>query len=337
MKCIVCKEPGNLEIQDISKPELTKGTAIIKIKRIGICGTDIYAYKGTQPFFSYPRVLGHELSGEIAEIEKDTPDFRVGDPVTFIPYYPCGECIACRRGKPNCCVNIRGVGVHIDGGMVEYLSVPVHALIHGKGLGYEELALVEPFAIGAHAVRLTAVEPGEFILVTGSGPIGMGVMEFSKIAGAKVIGMDVIKERLNFCRDVLGVDFIVHATESPEEKIKEITQGDWPTVVIDATGNAHAIMNGFGYLAHGGRYVMVGIQKGDICFNHPEFHKRETTLMSSRNATREDFEHVINTMKERKIKAHNYITQRVSFDKLAGEFENWLKPDCGIIKAIVEL
>lgn len=157
MKCIVCKKPGKLEIQDISKPELPKGTAIIKIKRIGICGTDIRAYKGTQPFFSYPRVLGHELPEEIVEIEKDTPYFRVGDPVTFIPYYSCGECIAYRRGKPNCCVNIRGVGVHIDGGMVEYLSVPVHALIHGKGLGYEELALVEPLAIRAHAVRLAAV------------------------------------------------------------------------------------------------------------------------------------------------------------------------------------
>jgi 2-desacetyl-2-hydroxyethyl bacteriochlorophyllide A dehydrogenase len=337
MKCIVCKEPGKFEMQEIIRPELTEGNAIIKIKRIGICGTDFHAYNGTQPYFTYPRILGHELSGEIAEIELSIQDFSIGDNITIIPYYPCGECIACRRSKPNCCENIKGAGVHIDGGMVEYLSVPVHSLIQGRGLGYEELAMVETLAIGAHAVRISEIEPDEFVLVTGCGPIGMGVMEFSRIAGAKVIAMDIIKERLNFCRDVLGIDFLVDAAESPAKKLKEITNGDWPTIVIDATGNANAIVKGFEYLAHGGRYVMVGIQKEDICFNHPEFHKRETTLMSSRNATREDFEHVISSMKKGLVKARSYITHTVSFDKMIDEFKVWIKPDSGVIKAMVKL
>lgn len=337
MKSIICKEPGKLEINEIDRPEITEGRAIIKIRRIGICGTDLHAYKGTQPFFSYPRILGHELSGEIVELRDNLPGFNVGDRVTFIPYYPCYKCIACRKGKPNCCANIKGAGVHIDGGMVEYMSVPQDSLIHGKDLSFEELALVEPLAIGAHAVRLAAVEPGEFVLVTGSGPIGMGIMEISKIAGAKVIAMDISKERLDFCSSVIDIDYIINASEQPGEQLKEITKGDWPAKIFDATGNANAIMNGFEYLAHGGRYILVGIQKGDICFNHPSFHKRETTLMSSRNATREDFNHVINSMKKGLIKAQSYITHKLPFDEVVAAFEMLTRSGSGVIKAMIEL
>jgi 2-desacetyl-2-hydroxyethyl bacteriochlorophyllide A dehydrogenase len=337
MKCIICKEPGKLEMKETAGPGIAEGDAIIKIRRIGICGTDLHAYKGTQPFFSYPRILGHELSGELAELGKNLQDFYIGERVTFIPYYPCGKCIACRKGKTNCCVNIKGAGVHIDGGMVEYMSVPGESLVRGNNLGFEELALVEPLAIGAHAVRLAAVEPGEFVLVTGSGPIGMGIMEISKISGARVIAMDIRKERLDFCSSILDIDYVIDSSEQPAAKLKEITKGEWPTKIFDATGNADAIMKGFEYLAHGGNYVLVGIQKGDICFNHPLFHKRETTLMSSRNATREDFERVINLMKKGLIKAQSYITHKIPFDKVINEFESLTKTDSGVIKAMIEL
>jgi 2-desacetyl-2-hydroxyethyl bacteriochlorophyllide A dehydrogenase len=337
MKSIICREPGKLEINEIDKPKIAEGRAIIKIRRIGICGTDLHAYKGTQPFFSYPRILGHELSGEIVELGNKLQYFDIGDRVTFIPYYPCGECIACRKGKANCCVNIKGAGVHIDGGMVEYMSVPLESLIQGKDLNFEELALVEPLAIGAHAVRLAAVEPGEFVLVTGSGPIGMGIMEISKIAGARVIAMDIRKERLDFCRNILDIDYFINASEEAAVKLKEITKGDFPTKIFDATGNAHAIMKGFEYLAHGGRYVLVGIQKGDICFSHPSFHKKETTLMSSRNATREDFEHVVNSMKKGLIKAQAYITHKIPFNKVVTTFKSLTRPDSEVIKAMIEV
>lgn len=337
MKSIICREPGKLEINEIDKPKITEGRAIIKISRIGICGTDLHAYKGTQPFFSYPRILGHELSGELVELGKNLRDFNIGDRVTFIPYYPCGKCIACRKGKANCCVNIKGAGVHIDGGMVEFMSVPQDSLIQGKDLEYEELALVEPLAIGAHAVRLAAVEQDEFVLVTGSGPIGMGIMEMSKIAGARVIAMDIRKERLDFCRSILGIDYVINASEQPAVKLEEITKGDFPTKIFDASGSAHAIMKGFEYLAHGGRYVLVGIQKGDICFNHPSFHKRETTLMSSRNATREDFEHVVDSMKKGLIKARSYITCKLPFNEVVTAFESLSRPDSKVIKAMIEL
>lgn len=337
MKTLVCTSPGNFEYKSADRPLLTKGNAIVAIKKIGICGTDLHAYEGTQPFFNYPRVLGHELAGELVEFD-NASGFEAGEKVTIIPYVNCGECIACRCGKTNCCVNIRVCGVHADGGMVEYLSVPSRLLVHGDGLSYDELALVEPLAIGAHGVRRAGVLPGEFVLVIGAGPIGLGTMEFARIAGAKVIAMDVNASRLEFCEKQLKVDHALNAKENDIiDQLKQITNGDMPTVVIDATGNLSAINNAFRYLAHGGRFVLIGLQKGEVSFSHPEFHKREATLMSSRNATREDFEHVIASMKNGLVDPQTYITHRVNFDKVKRDFQSWLDPATGVIKAIVSM
>jgi threonine dehydrogenase-like Zn-dependent dehydrogenase len=208
--------------------------------------------------------------------------------------------------------------------------------VHGNGLSYDELALIEPLAIGAHGVRRAGIQNDEFALVIGAGPIGLGTMAFAKIAGAQVIAMDVNQQRLNFCHNTLGVPHIVNAA-APEvfEKIREITNGDMPTIVVDATGSQRAINNAFQYMAHGGRYVLIGLQKGDITFSHPEFHKREATLMSSRNATRQDFEHVKACLKSKLIDPKTFITHRVSFDDVQSNFESWLDPANGVIKAMV--
>jgi 2-desacetyl-2-hydroxyethyl bacteriochlorophyllide A dehydrogenase len=337
MKALVCTKPGEFAYEERQLPQHRKGHAILKIKRIGICGTDLHAFEGTQPFFEYPRILGHELAGELVEYD-DAPGFQIGEKVSFIPYFNCGECIACRSGLPNCCSNINVCGVHVNGGFVEYLSVPSSSLLHGDGLSYDELSLVEPLAIGAHGVRRAGVREGEFVLVVGAGPIGLGVAEFAKIAGGKVIVMDINDKRLAFCKEKLAV----HATINPLqqdtlEALKSITHGDMPVVVIDATGNRKAINNAFQYMAHGARYVLVGLQKEEICFSHPEFHKREATLMSSRNATRQDFEHVMACMKKDLVKPTTYITHRVQFHEVKEHFESWLKPGTGVIKATVEL
>ena len=337
MNTLVCNQPGEFAYQDNPAPVLTAGQALIKIKRIGICGTDMHAYQGTQPFFNYPRVLGHELAGELVDTG-GAAGFAVGEAVTFIPYFNCGHCIACRMGKPNCCVQMQVCGVHVDGGMAELLAVPTQSLVHGDGLSYDELALVEPLAIGAHGVRRADVQPGEFVLVVGAGPIGLGVMEFARIAGAQVIALDINEQRLDFCKAKLGVAHTINAL-APDvtEQLRAITNGDMPTVVIDATGSQKAILNAFQYLAHGGRFVLVGLQKGEINFSHPEFHKREATLMSSRNATRQDFEFVIDAMKRQEVRPTTYITHRVRFAEVKTEFEQWLNPANGVIKAMVEL
>ena len=229
-------------------------------------------------------------------------------------------------------------GVHVDGGMAEYLSVPSSSLLHGEGLSFDELALVEPLAIGAHGVRRAGIEKDEYVLVIGAGPIGLGTMEFARIAGGKVIALDINEQRLQFCREKLGVAHSVNALSADvTEQLKTITNGDMPTVVIDATGSLKAINNAFQYMAHGARYVLIGLQNGDISFSHPEFHKREGTLMSSRNATRTDFEQVIANMKNGEVRPATYITHRVIFEEVAENFKSWLNPANGVIKAMVEI
>ncbi len=334
---LVCTTPGQFEYRQGEKPQPAPGMAILRIRRIGICGTDLHAFEGTQPYFQYPRILGHELAGEL--VEADGADgFEPGETVTFIPYFNCGTCVACRAGKSNCCARLEVAGVHIDGGMTEYLSVPSYSLVHGGGLSFDELALVEPLAIGAHGVRRAGIQPGEFVLVIGAGPIGLGVMEFARIAGAEVIAMDLNESRLAFCAENLGIPHTVNARASDVmERLRTLTGGDMPTVVIDATGNLTAINNSFAYLAHGARYVLVGLQKGDIRLSHPEFHKREATLMSSRNATRQDFEHVIGCMKQGLIRPTTYITHRVLFGEVKEQFRSWLDPARGVIKAMIEI
>jgi 2-desacetyl-2-hydroxyethyl bacteriochlorophyllide A dehydrogenase len=226
----------------------------------------------------------------------------------------------------------------MDGGMAEYLSVPSSSLLRGDGLDFDELSLVEPLAIGAHGIRRAEVLENEFVLVIGAGPIGLGTMEFARIEGAKVIVLDVNERRLEFCKRKLNTAFTINAlTMNVVEKLKEITAGDMPTVIIDATGNLRAINNAFQYMAHGGKYILIGLQKGDISFSHPEFHKREGSLMSSRNATRQDFEYVISSIRNGSIKPKDFITHRVHFDEVKKEFKSWLDPANGVIKATVEL
>lgn len=337
MKTLVCTTPGEFDYTVSKRPELEARQAIIKIKRIGICGTDLHAFEGTQPYFEYPRILGHELSGELIAVD-DAPGFEIGDAVTFIPYFYCGKCIACQNGKQNACVNIKVCGVHEHGGMAEYISVPSYSLIHGEGLSFDELALVEPLAIGAHGVRRAGVAKDEFVLVIGAGPIGLGTIEFARIAGGRVIVLDINNNRLKFCKEKLQVGHTINALQADVmEQLMKITNGDMPTVVIDATGNSNAINNAFQYMAHGARFVLIGLQKGKICFSHPEFHKREATLMSSRNATREDFEHVISCMKRREVDPTTYITHRVLFEEVKEEFEGWLNPAKGVIKVMVQM
>jgi threonine dehydrogenase-like Zn-dependent dehydrogenase len=336
MRSLVCITPGEFEYKEAEMPSSKAGYSLLKIRRIGICGTDLHAFEGTQPFFNYPRILGHELAAEY--ISGDVEGFEPGERITFSPYFYCGKCIACRSAKENCCSNINVCGVHVDGGMRDYLSVPSCSLIHGRGLSFDELALVEPLAIGAHGIRRAGVMPHEFVLVAGAGPIGLGTMEFARIAGGVVIALDINDMRLQFCKDKLKVAHTVNAlSPNVTEQLKEITNGEMPTVVIDATGSLKAINTAFQYMSHGARYVMIGLQKGDICFSHPEFHKREATLMSSRNANRIDFEHVVDSMKKKYVDPVTYITHRVTFEKVKAEFESWLNPATGVIKAMVEM
>lgn len=335
MKYIVCEQPGQFQLKEKTKPVRKPGEALLKITQVGICGTDLHAFAGNQPFFNYPRILGHELAAEVVEIEENTQNLQVGDKVIIMPYISCQICIACRNGKPNCCTNIQVLGVHTDGGMQEFYSVPTNILLPAGNLSDSEIAIVEPLAIGAHALRRAAVQKEELILVMGCGPIGIGIMKLAQMDGAKVIAMDINPDRLTFVQKEIGVDFIVNARENPYETIQDITNGDLVTCVFDATGNRSALEGGVQYMAHGGKYVLVGLSKGDLTFNHPAIHAKETTLLCSRNATFEDFEKVKDLLGTGRFPTHTFITHRVSFEDMIGHFESWLQPETGVIKAMV--
>ncbi|NHN33943.1 zinc-binding alcohol dehydrogenase family protein [Paenibacillus agricola] len=337
MKTIICEQPLQFVMTETEQPVPAKGEALVRIRRVGICGTDLHAYTGKQPYFVYPRILGHELAGEVAGLGPGTTGLSLGDVVTVMPYMECGHCIACRKGKTNCCTQMSVLGVHQDGGMREYMVVPVDHLIATSGLSLDQSAIIECYSIGAHSVRRAQIEPGEFVLVIGAGPIGLGVMKYAKLAGAQVIAMDINEDRLQFCANWVPADYTVNALQNPMQLIEEITGGDLPTVVMDATGNAKSMENAIQYVSHGGRLVYVGLVKADITFSDPEFHKREMTMMSSRNATRIDFERVIASILEGQVDTDAFITHRAAFDEMITSYESWMKPETGVIKAIVNI
>ena len=333
MKYIVCEKPGEFILKEKEAPVRKPGEALLQINKVGICGTDLHAYSGNQAFFTYPRILGHELASEVLEIDENAKGIKAGDKVVVMPYVSCGECIACRNGKTNCCTNIRVLGVHADGGMQEQITVPAKILLPANNLSNDQMAIVEPLAIGAHAIRRADIKAGETVVVVGCGPIGIGIMKLAQIAGAKVIALDMNEDRLKYAKESIGVDFVVNVSNDPVKQIEEITNGDLATAVFDASGNKFALEACPDYMSHGGRFVLVGLSKGELTYTHPKVHAKEMTLMCSRNATTEDFEHVISVLDQ--FPTESFITHSVPFTEMIANFDSWLKPETGVIKATV--
>ena len=333
MKYIVCEKPGKFSIKEKEAPIRKEGEALLQINKVGICGTDLHAYAGNQAFFTYPRILGHELASEVLEIGENDRGIKAGDKVVVMPYISDPNSVASRNGKPNCCPNITVLGVHGDGGMQEKITVPADILLKANNLSDNEMAIVEPLAIGAHAVRRAAIQKGEIVAVVGAGPIGIGIMKLAQIAGAKVIAIDMNQDRLTYAKEKIGVDYIVTAREEAVEEVSKITNGDLCNAVFDASGNKYALEACPDYMSHGGRFVLVGLSKGELAYSHPKIHAKEITLMCSRNATLADFEYVISII--HKFPTESFITHDVSFNDMISNFEEWISPDSGVIKATV--
>lgn len=337
---IVLEKPGAFAAVEAPEPEADGEAALVRVRRIGVCGTDLHAFAGRQPFFTYPRVLGHELGVEVIDPGPGAPNLRPGDRCAVEPYLNCGHCIACRRGRPNCCTELRVLGVHVDGGMRPLLRVPAAKLHRSTRLDFDQLALVETLGIGAHAVERGAPEPDEFTLVAGAGAIGLGVVQFALAAGARVVVLDVSRERLEFCRERLGVEHRLEPGGTLDEtlaRIRAVSGGDLPTCVFDATGNAQAMMNAFAYCVHGGRVVFVGLFSGDVTFHDPEFHRRELTLLASRNATPETFTRVIRLVEDGRIDTRPWITHRFALEQTPSVFGREIANNRSVLKAMIEV
>lgn len=333
---IVLEKPGNFIANEGPEPTPKPGDAIVRVHRIGVCGTDLHAFAGNQPFFSYPRILGHELGVEVIDPGSEAHGLKPGDRCSVEPYINCGTCVACRRGKPNCCTSLNVLGVHSDGGMRSRLAVPARKLHRSAKLDYEQLALVETLSIGAHAVERAEIKPDDFVLVIGAGPIGLSVIQFALVTGATLAVMDVSESRLAFCREKLGVKHPLTPAESPA-RLKDIGHGDLPTIVIDATGNAKSMAGTFDLIAHGGRIVFVGLFQGAVTFNDPNFHRREITVCASRNAVPQTFRDIIALIEAGRIDTRPWITHRLALADLPKVFFKEISGNPAVLKAMVEV
>ncbi len=276
MNVLICQQPKELVWKQREIPIPGDNEALIKIKSVGICGTDIHAWGGNQPFFSYPRVLGHEICGEIVGLGKNIADLKNGQQVAVIPYVACQQCPACKSGRTNCCEKISVIGVHQDGGFSEYLSVP-----------------------------------------------------------AQVVVADTSPARREHVATRLELPVLDPSAEDFDAQLRAQFGGSLAQKVIDATGNQHAMNNTVNLIRHGGTVVFVGLFKGELQFSDPEFHKKETTMMGSRNATPEDFAKVGRLMVEGKITADMMLTHRYPFATLAETYERDVINNRDLIKGVI--
>jgi len=318
-----------IALADVPEPAApAPGHALVRTLRVGVCGSDLHAYNGRQMFVEYPRILGHELAVEVLAVNGEA-EWKPGDIGCVNPFLSCGECPTCRVGRTNCCTRLRTLGVHIDGGMCERFTLPVAKLHRGEGLTLEQLATVEPLCIGHHAVRRGAPRPGERVLVTGAGPIGLAVVEGLRGSGAQVTIAERSLARRRFLSETLG-DRLGGA------RVAHSTEGLLAELVIDATGSPAAMNAAPEHVAHGGRLVFVGHHPGDISLHNPLLHAREVTVLFSRNADESDFGWVISRLRQGVIDSTPWFAPLTAPEDVAAEFPVWLDPEQGIVKPVID-
>ncbi|HLY63286.1 MAG TPA: zinc-binding alcohol dehydrogenase family protein [Terriglobia bacterium] len=322
MRQIVLEKPGHFVAAEAPTPIAQAGEVLVRIRRVGVCGTDYHAFQGNQPYFSYPRILGHELSAEVATTPANDRGIKPGDRAAVEPYLNCGDCHACRAGKGNCCERLRVLGVHTDGGMQSFLAVPLDHVHKSETLTFDQLALVEPLSIGAHAVVRSGLRAGDEALVVGAGPIGLAVTQFALAAGGHVRLLEINPARRKF-----AARFDAEILDRFDDRLAEI--------VFDATGNVTSMEQSVARVAHGGRLVFVGLVQSNVAIDDPLFHRRELTLLSSRNSVNE-FPRIIRMIEQGQIDTEPWITHRLGLAEVPERFST-LPRETNCIKAMVEL
>jgi len=341
MQALQLESPRHWRMIDVPEPKAPgPGEALLRILTVGVCGTDIGGYLGKMPFFSYPRIPGHELGVEVVSIGEGVTNLKPGDRCSIEPYLNCQTCYACKRGFTNCCEQNQTLGVMCDGGLTDYIILPARKCHPANSLTSEQCALVETLAIGCHAVDRGAAKPGENILIIGAGPIGLSAVEFARLAGARVIVADLNPHRLAFVRETMGIpDTLQIAGDDTDfEKLSEMTNGQLADLVVDATGHNVSMIRSMAFCAFAGRLVYVGITQSDLSFPQAPFlHRRELSILGSRNAPSRDFPRIINLIAEGKIDTTPWVTRRMAFADVPGEFESLLAPEIHSVKTMITL
>ena len=340
MKAIRLEKPEHFAAVNIDEPgKPGEGEALVEVHRVGICGTDVSGYLGKMPFFTYPVIPGHELGVQVLEVGEGVGNVQKGDHCSIEPYMNCGECYACKKGATNCCESLEVIGVHKNGGMCERFILPARKLHPSTKMTMEQLALVETLAIGCNCVNRSASKEGDKALVIGAGPIGMAAIEFLKVAKTEITVMDMNEKRLEFCKEKLGVDHtVIFKNDDTEvDRLREVNEGDLPVTVIDATGSHISMSNAFQYVSFTGQVLYVGITTQELSFKHVSIHRPELTIKASRNAVPADFTRIINLIEEGIINTDPWLSHQASYDDFIGEFTDWLKPETGVIKAVLHM
>ena len=335
MKSVCLKQPGDISLVDVPAQKREKDQVLIKVRSAGICGSDIGAYKGVNPLVTYPRIIGHEIAGEVVEVGDDETEFKVGDRVIIEPYVYCGKCYPCSIGHTNCCENLTVRGVHIEGGMAEYISHPRH-LLHKvpAGIPWHLVPMAEPLVISMHAIKQAETKAGQHVVVTGAGQIGLLAAQYALVLGAIPIIVDPVEERLALARS-LGVTHTINPAKSDAvAEILSITQGRMAEAVIECSGAAPAIRGAVDYVSYAGHIVLVGWPKSEIPMPTGLFTKKELTIRGSRNSVGQ-FPESLRLIAEGKVNVEALLTKTVSLEEtpatvadIAANPDKYLKVTC---------
>ena len=339
MKAICIDEPGKVSIHDIEKPVRKPGEALLKMLYGGICGSDLGSYRGGNAYVSYPRIPGHELACEIIEIDDNDQGLKPGMIVTCNPYFNCCKCYSCRRGLVNACMDNQTMGVQREGGFAEYITMPIERIYDGKGLPAKTLALIEPFCISYHGVSRANIQPGEKVLVVGTGTIGVLAAVAAKAKGAEVTVCDVAADKLNYAYETFGLDHKILNT-SPEvftKAVADLTDGNGFDVTIEAVGLASTFTNCIDAACFGGRVVDIGVSKQNLNdFFYTIIQKKELNIFGSRNALKKDFLELIDLVKAGGVPLDKIVTNTYKFADAERAFSEFSANAGKMLKVVID-
>lgn len=315
MKSIRLEKPGEIKLAKIDIPNPKSEEALIKVKSVGICGSDIAAFKGANPLVTYPRTIGHEIAGEILAIPENSKGLKVGDRVIVDPYLYCGHCYPCSLGRTNCCEDLKVLGVHVEGGMVEYFTHPAEMLYKvPEDMSWEIIPLAEPLTIAIHGLHRAKLTSGEHIVISGAGPIGLLAAMAALYYGAVPIIIDPVAERLEKSRE-LGVKYTINPLkEDLVQKVKDYTNGRMSEVVMEASGANAAILNTLNIVSNAGRIILTGWPKNDTLMPTATITKKEVDIRGARTSAGE-FEEAIELIHGQKVDVGSILTKVVSLEE----------------------
>ncbi|MCR5671694.1 MAG: zinc-binding alcohol dehydrogenase family protein [Butyrivibrio sp.] len=337
MKTVMIDKPYEISVVDTQKPVPGEGEALLQILYCGICGADLASFTGNQPFTTYPRIPGHEFSAKIVEIPDNAQGLKAGDIVTCNPYFNCGECYSCKRGFVNCCTDNQTMGVQRDGSFREYIVMPIERIYKGKNLSAKELALVEPFTIGWHALNRTEVKPSDKVLVVGAGPIGLFATISAVAKGAEVYVADILDGRLEKAMHFGAKGVINSAKNDIAKEALRITNGNGFDVCVEACGSSVTFLNCIDCAAFAGKIILIGNGKKETTFLHSILLKKELNVFGSRNSYPEDFKEVIDLLASGAVDVNAMVSAVYSIDDVAGAFDALAHNDGSLSKVLIEV